>query len=282
LRHGNIPWRASIPKRSWVRNQRTVNGAMKIAGRGAMVGRMTAREAQLASRSTETRRTVVTRLRERVRYGLLTQEVLACLTKAGLLFYPYFLVDESPAGGEPKQVSVPGGITFSELKRDQAAVIADLPCRPRRVAEVEGLMQRARCFGVFDGDALVGYSWVSFSTISTPKSGDMLFELSEHGAYLFDMYIARSHRGRRLAPWLRLRLLESLLALGYDEIYSLSLSLNRSTRLFKARVGAAEIEHRLALGVKRVFGVDLRLRSLVKGPLPTPRCLRLRGWVRGS
>jgi GNAT superfamily N-acetyltransferase len=225
---------------------------------------------------------VVTRLRERLRYGLLTQEVLDRLAKIGLLFYPYLLVDDSPAGRCKPQISPPPGIAFYELGNDQAMVVAGLPCRPRQVAEIERLMQSSRCFGAFEGGALVGYVWANLAAVWTPIGGDVLFELSGRGAYFFDMYISRTHRGKRLAPWLRLRVLESLAALGRSEVYSLSLSLNRSTRRFKARLGAVEIEQRLAVGVKHVFGADLRLRSLVESPLPTPRRLRLRGWVRGS
>jgi GNAT superfamily N-acetyltransferase len=98
--------------------------------------------------------------------------------------------------------------------------------------------------------------------VPVPSSrGTTLLPLTPAQAYLFDMYVAPRYRGLRLAPLLRRRILRELADAGRSHCYSLSLAGNRSTRRFKARLGAREVELRIYVHLRlgSLPGLDLRL-----------------------
>jgi len=217
-------------------------------------------------------RSFIARLRERLRYGLLTQELLDRLARFGIVICPYYLVSE---GMRTKldESALRSSITFARLTPEQAPLVAGMPCKRLKLDYVHKQMSTAVCFGVFDGAELIGYSWASFSAVNAPTTQAALFELDARGAYLFDMYIARSHRGERLAPWLRYRSYEQVTGLGRDRIYSVTLAHNNSPRRFKQRLGAVEIEKRLLIGLMSLALWDVRVRALTAEPLPSPRSI---------
>lgn len=225
------------------------------------------------------RRSIFTRMRERVRYGLFTQEALDRLARLGFIYYPYYLVRER-ALEEPSLDDAAGALSFARLGPDRARLIAEMPCRPMNMERVLSRMERAACYGVFHGTDLAGYTWADLGAVTAPLTLAALFPLGERGAYLCDMYIARAHRGRRLAPWLRYMTYRELMNEGRDELYSVTLAHNASSRRFKQRLGAVEIEKRLAVGLSRVLVHDRRTRALTSEPLPSPRLLRVRGGLR--
>lgn len=225
------------------------------------------------------RRSFVTRMRERLRYGLLTQEALDRLARLGLIYCPYYLVRER-ALEEPPLDRAAGAISFAKLGPEQAELIACMPCRPMDIQRVLARMGRAACYGVFHGEDLAAYTWADLTEVSAPLTLAVLFPLGDRGAYLCDMYVARAHRGRRLAPWLRYRTYREIMKEGRDELYSVTLAHNASSRRFKARLGAIEIEKRVAFGLRSVLVYDRRVTTLTDQPLPSPRLLRVRGRAR--
>lgn len=220
-------------------------------------------------------RTLLTRVRERLRYGLAAQEAIDRLGRVGIVYCPYYVVSEGPhRGAEP---AAPTGATFATLSENQAGLIAGMAGAPLSREYVVEQMGHAVCCGVFVDAELAGYSWASFDAVRAPVTNAALFALDERGAYLFDMYVARAHRGERLAPWLRYRMYQQLVDGGRDRIYSMTLANNHSSRRFKARLGAIEIEKRVVWGIKSVALRDARIRALTPDPLPSPSSMRFRG-----
>lgn len=223
------------------------------------------------------------RLRERLRYGLVTQEVLDRLARQGFVFYPYDVVRESVRSVSTIEVpATVGEPRFVPLGEDDIDLVTSLPCRPLSNRLITERAKQSQGFGVFVGRELAGYTWASFQRVPTAQGGDTLFELDSRGAYIFDMYIARAHRGKRLAPWLRQRINEHLIRSGRDRIYSISMVFNSSTRRFKSRIGSVDLERRLLIRVGRFFAFDVRLRSFTAEPLPTPRVKRFRARQRST
>src|SRR5690606_35226299 len=181
-------------------------------------------------------RDLAVRLRERLRYGLVTQEVLDRLARKGLVFYPYDILQESIRGISDIEVpATAGDVRVAPLGPEDVDLVANLPCRPLSPRLIAERVKQSQGFGVFINRELAGYTWVNFRKVPIPLNGGVLFELDSRGAYLFDMYIARAHRGKRFAPWLRRRCNEQLIQSGRDRIYSISLVFNSSTRRFKSR-----------------------------------------------
>ena len=198
------------------------------------------------------------RLRNRVRYGLATQEALDRIAKLGLVVRPYFVVEEpvrtrsGPAGTH--------GLVVRQLREEETPLIAHLPERRREEAKVRALLGFAHCIAAFENGTLLGYGWFRRDYLCGASSADQAIALPADCAYLFDMFVCRGARGRNVAAYLRGETLNILAAQGVKHAFSISLAFNRSTRRFKAKLGATEVELRLHLRLKPFAGLDLRLR----------------------
>jgi GNAT superfamily N-acetyltransferase len=214
--------------------------------------------------STTESRPWIARLWVRVRHGVLAQEILDRLARAGLVVYPYFVVFET-VSQEHEESRDTGPYTLRELGADDAAAVSDitlLKTRANRAEFVAARMTRARCIGAFADGKLVGYNWIGVDGVPTPGSGrQWLFMLDAGEACLFDMYVVPAHRGQRLAAILRGKVQRMLREGGFKKFYSVTLAFNRASRRFKARLGAREVELRWYLHVRigRLPGFDVRL-----------------------
>lgn len=197
----------------------------------------------------------------RLRYGLLMQEVLDRLARAGLIIRPYFIVIES-AAIESDPVSDPR-CTLRMLTSADAAAIKEISIQHSAEQALIGRFSQpgATCLGIFYDGELAGYTWARRDAVPVPSSfGQPLFQLRAHEAYLFGMFVTPRRRGLRLAGILRRGMLRELTRrAGTQLFYSVSLALNRSTRRFKSRLAAQEVELRLCLKLGSQAGIDLRL-----------------------
>jgi GNAT superfamily N-acetyltransferase len=195
----------------------------------------------------------------RLKHGLLIQEILDRLMRHGLVIYPYLVTTEHSAdAGQPPD----SPYVVRQLQPQDAVEIARITIRQVSETSIINDLAKARCFGIFDGSQLAGYTWVSTRHVPVPASrGVALYELNADEAYLYDMFISPDFRGGRLAPLLRKHVLQQLVEEGRTQCYSITLLFNRSSRRFKARFGAREVELRLYLHLRvgGLQGVDLRL-----------------------
>lgn len=198
------------------------------------------------------------RLKGRVKHGLLTQEILDRAGRLGLLLMPYTIVDESPGLSLNVGTGSPS-YTVRPLTADDMPLLANLPGRERDVEKILARLNDAECLGIFVDDALAGYSWSRFDQILHARQ-IQLHTLGPDEAYLFDLYIVKAYRGLGIAHVLRQQLYRHLAAKGIKRFYSISLYFNRSTRKFKARLGASEMELRVLLKLRSIVSMDFRLK----------------------
>lgn len=207
----------------------------------------------------------------RIRHGLVTQEILDRLARRGIVVFPYLLTTEAST-----EANRPGGNTH-EVRWLAPADAAEIVRISLRHTTADGIVERlaqARCLGIFCEGRLAGYTWVTLGNVRVPDSGGVpLFELRADEAYLFDMFIGPEFRGARLAPLLRAHLLQALLNEGRAHCYSITLAFNRSSRRFKTRLGAREVELRIYLHLRLgpLKGLDCRLWRR-RPHLRTPFC----------
>jgi hypothetical protein len=211
-------------------------------------------------------RSFLARLTGRIRHGLLAQELLDRLARAGLVLYPYYVVLEDACGAQA--ATLDPRITMRPLGPQDGPEIARIALRELNAEGIRELMTTASCVGVFCDGQLAGYTWASLTRVPIPGggAGQTLFDLAPDEAYLFDMYIASQYRGLRLAERLRGESYRQLAAQGRTRFYSITLAFNRSSRRFKAQLGAREVELRLQmhLHLGRLPGLDLRLQRTLK------------------
>jgi hypothetical protein len=195
----------------------------------------------------------------RLKHGLLTQEILDRLARAGLIIYPYFVALESAEASGDAQLAA--GQSIRALTADDAAQMLRVDAR-YPVGPFTARLARAECLGLFVGAELVGYSWARLDRVPIPGSaGATLFELQAHEAYLFDIFVAVGYRGLRLADVIRRAVHSDLARRGRTRFYSFTLAFNRSPRRLLARAGVRDLELRLFLGLGRrsPVGLDARL-----------------------
>ena len=227
-------------------------------------------------------RSFLSRLAGRIRHGLLAQELLDRMARAGLVLYPYYVVLEDASCAQA--ATLDPRIKMSPLGPQDAPEIARVALREVSAEGIRALMATASCIGVFCDGQLAGYTWASLARVPIPGggAGQTLFDLAPDEAYLFDMYIAPQYRGLRLAGLLRGESYRALASNGRTRFYSITLAFNRSSRKFKAQLGAREVELRLQVHLRlgRLSGVDLRLKRMHES-LRSPAVRRVSPVSRG-
>lgn len=204
-------------------------------------------------------RQILGRLKGRIKYGLLTQEILDRLGRLGVRLTPYVIVDESPGllSEYEREIS---SCTIRPLEADEIHLVANMPNRKRNLDEVLSRLEYAECVGAYVGDTLAGYTWSRYDQVAQLRGRILLHRMASDEAYLFDMYVDKDFRGMSLAPLLRHRLYQYLSGKGVHRFYSITAYFNRSSRKFKAKLGAREFELRIAVGFWSFLNADFLLR----------------------
>ena len=235
--------------------------------------------------NTVSERSLVIRLQERFRYGLAVQEVLDSLHRwFRVIVCPYYVVQEDCRPTSLPGNEMPEHYEIRFLDESDLDALRQIASAPPPTGRLEASMQRGRCLGLFLDKRLAACSWSRTDFIPVPNSGRApLRALADDEAYLFGALVSRDYRGRRLAPVLRQAAYRLLKQTGKRRLYSVTLVFNRSSRRFKARLGARELELRLVLGIARWRAIDIRVRRLAgdaQSPaftlldLSTPRLMR--------
>jgi len=201
------------------------------------------------------------RLKGRMRHGLLTQEILDSGGRVGIRLMPYLVVDESPdldAGLPPAAANH----VVRPLTADDMPLLASMPGREREAHKARERLQFAECLGLFVDGRLVGYTWSRRDRIVHGGKVE-LHRLGPEEAYLFDIYVNREFRGHGLAHVMRQESYRHLAARGIRRFFSISAYFNESTRKFKSRLGARDLELRILFKLRSVAMADFRLRRYV-------------------
>jgi hypothetical protein len=214
------------------------------------------------------------RLKRRLNYGLLTQELLDRLARIGLICYPYYIVREMPLP-RPEFEGSTMGFEARFLDESELSEISEIPERPRELSRIRARLDYGNCFGVWVASELAAYSWYSTRDVPAAVGGHSLCSLPPKTVYLYDAFVRPKFRGRQIAGFMRHRLHDVLRSHGTECCISISLAFNKSTRRFKAKLGAEESELRFLLALKKAGGIDFRIRQNQLF-LDTPRFTRLR------
>ncbi|MGB5203659.1 MAG: hypothetical protein WBN63_05670 [Eudoraea sp.] len=87
------------------------------------------------------------------------------------------------------------------------------------------------------------------------------FNLKENEAYLFDMYTFEAHRGKNLAPYLRYQSYLMLKDIGRDKIYSITQYFNKSSKRFKKKLNARNLQLYINIIIFKKYQHHFVLRS---------------------
>jgi GNAT superfamily N-acetyltransferase len=238
------------------------------------------------SRAQATRPSLANKIAERIRFGLLTLELLNRFHRlTGLCVSAYAVFCGEIDDLEPPQQSSES-IEFRALRDgDLAAVAALAEHEPRkqagRAADLARRMQGSLGFGAFVDGRPIAYCWADLEKCRVPLVNSVLFAVNEDEAAAYDFYVGREFRGRRVGPALRRVMIEQLAADGRARMYRTVPLLNKSSMRVVARSRARKLETRLTLGFPRWLVVDVRLAGAEPG-LRTKRILLTKMPTSGS
>jgi len=223
------------------------------------------------SRASSDRRSIIARIWGRFRYGLATQEILDRLsTTLGLVIYPYYLVHEQIHPDLEPEAADDDYKARYLTEDDMKFTVEHTPQKITTETLVEKLRSGSRSIGLFINGDLAAYTWFRFDQIDGPIWRHRLLRLEHDEAYLYGMYVLPAYRGRRLAPLVRYRAYQELRRIGKRRLYSITMAFNASSRRFKQRLLAEEVELRLLIGLRQWKAIDFRLHRS-DNRLETPR-----------
>ncbi len=201
------------------------------------------------------------RLQNLRRYGLLTRSILLRLSRIGVAIEPYIL--------------------YYQQSLNDPVALADLDYRVERISldnidyineqlpgpdfyhtdPLKVFRDRLSSGNVgiilIHDDELAGYSWANLRYCRHRKN--ILFELNQEEAYLYDTYVGDRSRGRGFASVLHHRLMEELHRTGRRKCFSISEYFNTPARMFKRRLRAKPLETRRFLNIFYRGNLDIRL-----------------------
>jgi hypothetical protein len=163
----------------------------------------------------------------------------------GVVVHPYYLFRE---GARPHQTEWP------ELAREFPSSVLDAIDVPEAVAcrrwnTIDGFRGRLDkghiCIVLKNRGRIAGYTWADLTEVNDSACD---YALGAGEAYLYDAFIASEHRGRNLAPYLRVESYKHLHSLGRHTFYSISQCFNAPAIKFKEKLNADVI--RLYLQIK--------------------------------
>lgn len=200
-------------------------------------------------------------LQTRFRHGLVIQELLDRLARAGVTIYPYVLMEEVTGTVGARQESRPD-VSIDEINAANLQVLEYVGARHLSVEKAALRFSRGhRCFGIWQDGTLAGYAWYRFDHCISIVHNAPLFALASGEAHIYDMYVAKAFRGRELAVALRRHVCRLLQREGIHAVFGLGMYFGHSAQRMYQKLGAVKREVRVLFGIRRRWYRDLRLKS---------------------
>lgn len=202
------------------------------------------------------------RIKDKLRHGLIFQSVRSLLSKAGLDIFLYYWVKEGvydlsepPVKGDPEKIKISflSEEDMIEVEKNSRGYIAD---------ELISWMRKGKkCLGLKYDDSIVAFMWIDFNecTFDPAKT-----TLREDECYLSDMYTVEKYRGRNLATYLRYRSYKILNEMGKTRIYSVSEYFNKSARRYKEKLKAVNLKLVLYFRLFKKIRGSFKIKSYEK------------------
>ncbi|MEA3224324.1 MAG: GNAT family N-acetyltransferase [Planctomycetota bacterium] len=193
-----------------------------------------------------------------VRHRMLMQRLRSVLSRAGIEIYLLLWIEESI--DYAPQVKLDDNIedySFEFLRPDEMKNISWL--KEKQSEDRLGKLEEGfKCLGVKYKGEIIGYTWAepckcSYAALKT--------DLRNNEAYLFDMHVSSSFRGRNVAPYLRIECYKALKSLGYDTCYSICDYFNTPSIKFKKKLNVKFLNLRLHVKLFKKFGWVWKLKE---------------------
>jgi hypothetical protein len=181
--------------------------------------------------------------RERAREDGLSMVFLLLLRTVlewiGIKFNPFYYMQEKlPANLPAALKAIPAEYEFSFFGPEELAYISTHPERKGYVPEqyvYDNHKAGDSCYGCKIGGEIAGFTWFSLTGCR-----DWLYQAPMHKgeAYLYDIFVFKAFRGKKLSLILRYKNYELLRDLGRHSFYSITDYTNKASFEFKQRLNS--------------------------------------------
>jgi hypothetical protein len=206
----------------------------------------------------KTELTLLKKVRNKFRYGLVLQAVTNQLNRIGIRFTPYYWVQEGINDTDIPEIKGNGSdYTLGFLEAEEIKNLGNNPWGDSVKKQLADLNAGKKCLGLKYKDEIASFMWISFNECSFKPAWVLL---KDDEAYLSYMYTMESFRGKNLAPYLRYRSYEFLKKMGRDKIYSTTEYFNPSASRYKEKLNAKKIKLVLFIEIFKKFKRSIILK----------------------
>lgn len=185
---------------------------------------------------------VFKRIRSKFRYGLTLQSIRLKLISVGIDISPYYWYMEGSDFIKIPEPKGPGSeYSFQVLSPEDMAAIETLDMGWSRSTErIQSLKDSIeKCIGIKHNEKIAAFMWINLKECRFKST---VIPMKSNEAYLSDMFVAESYRGKNLAPYLRYKSYELLREIGRENMYSISIYFNNPAIKFKEKLNAKKIK----------------------------------------
>ena len=177
------------------------------------------------------------KLKEKFRYGLIMHVVYDYLAKVGIKIMPFFWMKEIIPERLAEDLTGTDDFVFSMFTQEDIDAICQHPDRLFVDSDrIQRIFKEGKiCYGAKVNGEIAGFTWINLVSC---ESHLYQIPMNENEAYLFDMFILKAFRGKKLAAILRYKTYKLLKEMGRDVCYSITLSYNTPSIKFKEKLNA--------------------------------------------
>lgn len=167
------------------------------------------------------------------------------LNKIKICYIPGYLIEENL--NAKFNSSLFPNVKARFLTKDDFKMIVKIKERDLKFSHYKNLLkENTKCFGLFQNDKVICFSFVHFDIFRTRF---LPGKLKKDEAYLYDLYTLKKYRGKGYAPFLRYQLYQKLKKMRIKKIYSITQKYNRSSFKFKDKLKAKPIRSFLYINI---------------------------------
>ena len=189
------------------------------------------------------------------------------LSSLGIMLNPYYVFQEGLFGEVPVEFDneledyETRFLCANDMKAYEEVYNTDGRHYPAKKI-LDRLKKGNKCFIIKKDNKIIGYTWCDFTMFTYPPN--FWFKINQDEVYLFDMYILKASRGKKIAPYLRYQCYHKLSEIGRHIFLSYSDYFNRPAIRFKEKLNARLLRMCLNIRLFDRFEWNITLKDYPK------------------
>jgi len=196
-----------------------------------------------------------------IRYGMLLYGITNRLARIGIEIAPYYWVKEGRNGYNPPLIKGSSAEYTTKYldQKELEKICLDIPGF-NTDEMITGMKNGQLCVGLMHQGQCVAFMFIELNDFVFRHR---TFQLANDEAYLLNMWTLHAYRGKNIAPYLRYQCYLLLAEMGRGTPYSITAYFNKSSRRFKEKLQAKNLNLYLYIGFFKKFHWNFLLKNYV-------------------